>query len=95
MSELEASAWGALHAGDVVLGADGETWGVVVIRWDGSRISIALHRHGRNVEGYPNPSDPVYVVHRADNEAEAKAWSVLSAANFEPEVINETWEVGS
>lgn len=87
----EPSTWGALHAGDTIVGADGEAWGVLGTLSE--PFAIALYRLGRTVIGYPDPSGPVSVIRRADTDTEARAWGVLSGAGFAPEVIRESWEV--
>lgn len=95
--ELEVSTWQGLHAGDVVVGADDEDWGVVGVfavaaHGAGASLAVQLYRLGEQVTGYPPASGAVSVVHRADTRAEEAAWSVLDAAGAQPEVIKETWE---
>jgi hypothetical protein len=89
----EPSTYGQLHAGDVVLGADGEPWGVWRLwRYEGGQLTIVLMRGEREVTGYPRPDEPVTVVHRCDTSAEAAAWALLAAGGLQPQVIEEHWE---
>lgn len=91
---MEQSTWAALHAGDVIVGADGDTWGVVLTSQATifGPFVITLYRLGREVIGYPPADGVVTVVQRADTRAERAAWSVLSDAGIEAEIIGETWE---
>ena len=89
----EPSTYGQLHAGDVVLGADGKTWGVLSIcHGAGSTARLVLVQGTREVTGWPRRDEPVTVVHRCDTAAEAAAWAALAAAGLAPEVIAEQWE---
>lgn len=82
-----------LHAGDVILGADGQEWGVVAISHIGGQVAVALTRHGRTVTGYPPGGTPVTVLSRADTIEEARAYEVLAASFGEVTVMEETWTI--
>jgi hypothetical protein len=88
------STWEQVHAGDVVLGHDGQTYGVADIApaAPGGPI-VTLYRHGARVgPAQPPPGTPIVVVRRADTSAEAHAFSVLAAAGVGPEVIRESYQ---
>lgn len=83
--------WGSLHAGDVVLGSDGQEWGVEQVDDIGGLV-VGLVRHGERVTGYPDADAPVTVVSRCDTAAEQAAWQALNDAGLQPQVISESWE---
>lgn len=95
----EPSTYGALHAGDIVLGADANEWGVAYVgrprRASKHRLEVELVRHGESVTGYPASGERVDVVHRADTSAEHAAAGHLLDAGLQVELIGETWESGS
>lgn len=82
-----------VHAGDVVLGADGQEWGVVAISRVGGQLAVALTRFGQTVTGYPPSGTPVTVLSRADTIEEARAYEVLAASFGDVEVLGEVWNV--
>ena len=82
-----------LHAGDVILGADGQEWGVVAISRIGGQLAVALTRYGQTVTGYPPPGTEVTVLSRADTIEEARAYAALAASFGEIEVLGEVWNV--
>lgn len=88
--------YGQLHAGDIVLGDDGEQWGVEYVATQygpgTTPFAVGLVRHGRRVVGYPSPHAEVVVVQQADTALEAGAFETLQAAGLNPEVISERWE---
>lgn len=80
----------SLHAGDLVLGDDGEVWGVARIVHV-PQLSVALVRHGHVVIGTPALGTPVQVVQRADSDGEAFAWQQLTNGLGAVEVVEERW----
>lgn len=80
-----------VHAGDHVLGHDGDLWGVEVIE-HGPRLAVTLIKPGHRVTGYPPAGTQVTIVHRSDVSAEGAAWGVFAAAGFGVEVLGERWE---
>lgn len=80
-----------LHAGDVILGHDGQKWGVVAISRLGGQLAVALTRYGQTVTGYPPAGTPVTVLSRADTIEEARAYEVLAASFGDVEVLGEVW----
>jgi hypothetical protein len=80
------TTWAAVHAGDIVLGHDGQEWGVLAV----SSPAVTLTRYGRTVAGRPDPADPVVITRPADHAATATAVDVLIAAGFVPEIISES-----
>lgn len=85
-----------LHAGDVVLGHDGQEWGVAGVFWmdgPGSQLAVALTRQGQTVTGYPPSGTPVTVLSRADTIEEARAYAALAASFGGVEVLGEVWNV--
>jgi hypothetical protein len=87
---MEVSTYGALHAGDVVLGVDGNTWGVSEIVHSPA-FYVVLCRHGSVVRGTPAPGDSVTVVQRSDISAEYAAAGVLIAGFGAVELLGERW----
>jgi hypothetical protein len=89
-----SDTWESVHTGDVVLGHDGQTYGVVDIQFDDPRGPIVLlYRHGQTVgPAQPPPGTPITVIKRADTTMEAQAFSVLQAAELTPQVIRETMQ---
>lgn len=77
-----------VHAGDIVLGHDGELWGVAGID-RAPKLAVTLVRHGHSVTGYPPPGTPITVVQAADVRAEAWAADVLIGAFGPIEILGE------
>lgn len=82
------SSFEQVHAGDTVLGHDGEVWGVEAIE-RAPRLAVTLVKYGVRVTGYPPPGTPVTVVTPADLSAEFWAAQVLIDAFGSVEVISE------
>ena len=80
-----------VHAGDTVLGHDGNLWGVEAITFV-PQIVVTLVRYERTITGYPPPGTPVVIVKPADVEPERVAAGVLIGAGFTVELIAERWE---
>lgn len=80
----------SVHAGDVVLGHDGELWGVQHIAHE-PELAVTLVKYGYRVTGRPLPQTEVTIVERADVSKEFQAAELLGAA-FGIEIISETWE---
>lgn len=78
-----------VHTGDVVLGHDGQEWGVVAIGGG----AVTLTRYGQTVIGYPPADTPVTVLSRADTIEEARAYAALAASFGDVEVLGEVWNV--
>lgn len=85
--------WDGVHAGDVVLGHDGQTYGVVsVVHTVPGGPVVTLTRHGLTVgPAQPPPGAPITVLQRADATAEARAFTVLATAGLNPELIRESY----
>jgi len=79
-----------VHAGDVVLGHDGQEWGVKSIVREPT-FSVTLTRFGQEIMGYPLPNTPVTVLSRADTIEEARAFAALQASFGDVSLIGETW----
>jgi hypothetical protein len=79
-----------VHAGDHVLGHDGDIWGVAEIEHV-PRIAVTLVKPGCRVTGYPPAGTPVTIVARSDVTAEHAAAGVLIAAGFNIDIISEQW----
>lgn len=77
-----------VHAGDIVLGHDGELWGVESITHV-PQLAVTLVRHGHRVIGYPPPGTEVTVVTPADVAAEARAAQVFIDAGLGIEIVSE------
>lgn len=77
-----------VHAGDTVLGHDGELWGVEAIQHV-PQLVVTLVRYGRRIVGYPPPGTPVTVVEPADLAAEARAAQVFIDAGIDVEIVYE------
>lgn len=78
-----------VHVGDVVLGHDGQEWGVAAIGGG----AVTLTRYSQAVTGYPPANTPVTVLSRADTIEEARAYEVLAASFGDVEVLGEVWNV--
>lgn len=86
------ATWEAAHAGDIVLGHDGLTYGVIdVVRGDPRGPVVTMIRHGV-VSGpaQPPPGTPIVILEAADVGAEAAAFSMFELAGLDPHVIRET-----
>jgi hypothetical protein len=79
-----------VHAGDIVLGHDGQEWGVAEIQ-HAPHLAVTLVRHGARITGYPPAGTPITVITPADFSAEAHAWQALDAAGLQPEILGEKW----
>ena len=80
-----------VHAGDHVLGHDGDLWGVEAIEHV-PRLAVTLVKPGHRVTGYPPAGTPVTIVSRSDVGPEAAAWQVLAASGLPVEIIGEMWK---
>lgn len=81
-----------VHAGDIVLGHDGELWGVAEIQHV-PQLAVTLVRHGVRVTGCPPAGTEVAIVQAADVRAEEWALDVMIAAGFGPfEMLGERFE---
>lgn len=83
--------FGTLHSGDVVQGADGESWGVEAVERE-PQFAVTLVRHGRRVRGFPPAGMPVTVLSRADVSAEIAAVDVLLAGGLDVDLVREEWQ---
>lgn len=79
-----------VHAGDHVLGHDGEVWGVAEID-HAPALRVVLVRPGYRVQGWPPAGTPVTIVYAGDVSAEREAFEALWAAGFDAELIGERW----
>jgi hypothetical protein len=85
-------AWGSVHAGAIVLGAeDGEPWGVEAITHE-PVFSVTLVRHERRVIGYPTPDMDVTMIQDVDTTPEARVFEMFAGAGVELELIAERWD---
>lgn len=80
-----------VHAGDLVLGHDGEVWGVANIT-RAPRLAVTLVRHSHRVTGYPPAGTAVTIVGQSDVTAEFAAAAILIGAGLDIEIISETWQ---
>jgi hypothetical protein len=82
-----------LHAGDVILGHDGNEWGVEAVM-PGPPPGLILVRYGQKVTGYPPAGTEYHVISRADVNAEMIAAEQLINAGLGPlEIVWEKWDV--
>jgi len=79
-----------VHAGDHILGHDGEVWGVAEID-HAPTLRVVLVRPGHRVQGWPPAGTPVTIVQRADVSSEFAACELLAAAGFAPELVGERY----
>jgi hypothetical protein len=89
-AEHEVATYEALHAGDLVLGDDGEVWGVSYISHV-PQLTVTLVRPGNAVTGCPPLGMPVTVVQRADVTEEFRAAHFLIMGLGAVEILGETW----
>lgn len=85
------STYADIHAGAVVLGHDGELWGVAEVTRE-PRFTVTLVRGGHRVTGYPPLETPVTIVTPADVSQEMRAAQAFVDAGFAPEIISQSWE---
>lgn len=78
------------HAGDLVLGHDGQVWGVET-KVSGPPLAVTLVRYEARVTGYPPPGTEVEIVQRADVSAEAMAAQAFIDAGIDVEIVGERW----
>lgn len=84
-----------VHAGDVVLGHDGELWGVEQIT-HAPQLAVTLVKGGgeHRITGYPPAGTEVTVFQRADVSSELLAAQALIDAGLGPlELLSERWEM--
>lgn len=77
-----------VHTGDIVLGHDGELWGVEAIAHV-PQLAVTLVKHGQRVVGYPPPGTGVTVITPADVSAEAQAAQMFIDAGLGVELVSE------
>lgn len=85
------TTWDQVHAGDVVIGHDGQTWGVESIAPHPAGPVVTIVRHGQRATGQPPPGTPITVIESTDMTAEAHAFNVLAAAGLQPELLRESY----
>lgn len=90
---MTEDTWDDVHAGDVIIGHDGQAYGVEDICPDPVRgPTITLIRHGiRTGPAQPPPGTPIRIAQRAETSGEAYAFGVLAAAGLNPQVIRESY----
>lgn len=79
-----------VHAGDHVLGHDGEVWGVAEIDHVPA-LRVVLVRPGHRVQGWPPAGTAVTIVARAGTENEFRAFEVFAGSGLDVELIGERW----
>lgn len=84
--------WDDVHAGDVVLGHDGQEWGVESIAPHPAGPVITIVRHGQRLVAQPPPGTPITRLAEADVSAEAHAFATLTAAGLGPVVLWESYQ---
>lgn len=82
-----------VHAGDVILGHDGQEWGIEQIDHSGGMTVVTLVRFSERVTGQPPAGTPVTVLSRADTIEEARAFAVLQQSFGDVSLIGERWTV--
>lgn len=86
------SSWDTVHAGDTVLGHDGQEYGVLdIVHGDPRGPVVTLTRFGATVgPAQPPPGTPITVLSHTDMTAEATAFAALAGAGLAPQLIRET-----
>lgn len=79
-----------VHAGDHVLGHDGEVWGVAEID-HAPTLRVVLVRRGHRVQGWPPVGTPVTVLRQQDVSAEYAACAALASGGLGIELLGERW----
>lgn len=87
------STWDDVHAGAIVLGHDGLSYGVEEISHDSPYGPvIVLTRHGVRVgPAQPPPGTPITILENPAMPAEAAAFAVLAEAGLGPQLIRESY----
>lgn len=80
-----------VHAGDIVLGYDGQSWGVESVHREPT-LAVVLVRYGQRLVARPPGGTPITVLDESDVSAEWWAAQTLAAAGMAPVIISETWE---
>lgn len=78
-----------VHAGDHVLGHDGDVWGIAETIPD--PLCVTLVKPGSRLVARPPSGTEVIVLHAQDVSAEQAAWGVLAAAGLAPQILGERW----
>lgn len=84
------STYEQVHAGDHVLGYDGDVWGVAAVTRV-PQLSVTLVKPGQRVTGYPPPGTPVTILHQSNVRAEEEAAGALIAGGLPVEILGEEW----
>jgi hypothetical protein len=87
----EPDVYENVHTGDVVLGGDGQAWGVKQIDHTPQGSAVTLVRHGQLVTGFPPRGTPVMVVSRAGVSEELRAFAALAESFGDVSLIQERW----
>lgn len=85
--------WETVHAGDIVLGHDRQSYGVqAIVHGDPRGPVVTLIRHGQ-VTGpaQPPPGTLITVLQHSDVSTEAAAFQILEAAGLDPVLVGETF----
>lgn len=85
------ASYDEVHAGDHVLGHDGDLWGVEAIE-HGPRLAVTLVKPGHRVTGYPPPGTQVTIVYRSDMSAELVAAQALIDGGLNIEIVSERYQ---
>lgn len=94
MKQPGPTVWEDVHTGDVVIGHDDRTYGVVDVQLGHPYGPIVtLYRDGLTIgPAQPPPGTPICVEQRADMSAEAAAFAALQQAGLAPAVIRESYQ---
>lgn len=86
------TTWAECHAGDIVIGYDGQTWGVESIAPHPAGPAVTIVRHEQRLTAQPPGDTPIERLDEADVSAEAAAFATLTAAGLGPVVLWESYQ---
>lgn len=81
-----------VHAGDVVLGHDGQLWGVAAKATE-PQLTVVLVNGDQRLIARPPFGTHIEIIEPSDVSPEFAAWLTLTTALGPVDIISESWEV--
>lgn len=86
------TTWDQVHAGDIVLGHDGNAWGVASVAPHPAGPVVEIVRHGETLRAQPPVGTPITVIEAADVATEAQVFGMFERAGLGPEILWESYQ---